>query len=263
MSRPVSTLSSWVVVPRPAPSAGLRLFCFPYAGAGASVFYSWPRALPAEVEVCAVQFPGREARIAEPAFTDVHALVDVLAGELAPWMDRPFAFFGHSNGALIAFELARRLRRDGRRGPAHIFASGRPAPQVPLWEEPIHALPEPEFLQALRRFKGTPEEILQNAEIMEMVSPTLRADFSISETYEHVPEAPLSVPITVYGGRADEEVPEHTLDPWREQTAAAYQKVMFPGDHFFLNGDRDALLRQLTAELRGVLGALGLARVYA
>jgi medium-chain acyl-[acyl-carrier-protein] hydrolase len=263
MSRPVSTLSSWVVTPRPAPAAGLRLFCFPYAGGGASVFYTWPRALPPEVEVCAVQFPGREARISEKPFSGVHSLVDALADVLPPWMDRPFAFFGHSNGGLVAFELARRLRRDGRRGPAHLFVSGRPAPQMPLPEEAIHALPEPEFLQALRRFRGTPEEILRNAEIMQMISPTLRADFSIAETYVHTPGPPLAIPVSAYGGVGDDEVPETHIEGWREQTTAAFRKVMFPGDHFFLNSDRELLLRELSRELRGTLAALGLARAYA
>ena len=263
MNRPPSTLSSWVVTPKPAPSARLRLFCFPYAGGGASVFYSWPRSLPPEVEICAVQLPGREGRLSEPPVGDVRVLVDRFMEALAPWMDRPFAFFGHSNGAMMAFELARRLRREGLPGPVHIFASGRPAPQIPLRDPPIHALPEAEFLQELRRFKGTPEEILQNAEIMELISPMLRADFSLSETYVYDEEAPLAIPISAYGGRTDDEVSEEDVAGWREQTTAAFQMKMFPGDHFFLNGNRTEVLAELSRELRGVLMRLGLAPAYA
>jgi medium-chain acyl-[acyl-carrier-protein] hydrolase len=263
MSRPTSALNSWVVIPKPTPAAKLRLFCFPYAGGGASLFYTWPRALPPEVEVCAVQLPGREGRLSEKPFSDVRPLVDTLAEALTPWMDRPFAFFGHSNGALMAFELTRRLRRDGRRGPVHLFVSGRPAPQTPLRDPPVHGLPEPEFLQELRRFKGTPEEILQNAEIMEILSPMLRADFAISETYQYYDERPLAVPISAYGGRQDGEVPEPDVEAWREQTSGAFHMRMFPGDHFFLNGDRAMVLEELSRELRGVLMRLGLIPAYA
>ena len=263
MSRPGSALNSWVVIPRPAPSARLRLFCFPYAGGGASIYYPWPRGLPPEVELCSVQLPGRESRLSEKPFSNVLELVDRMAEALTPWMDRPFAFFGHSNGALMAFELARRLRRDGRRGPVHLFVSGRPAPHVAIEEPPIHDLPEPEFLQALRRFKGTPEEVLQNAEIMELISPVLRADFAMSETYVYQPDRPLAVPLSAYGGRTDDEVPEEQVAAWREHTTADFRQVMFPGDHFFINGDRDRVLAELSRELRGTLTALGLLRANA
>ncbi|HEX8692609.1 MAG TPA: alpha/beta fold hydrolase [Longimicrobium sp.] len=249
-------LGSWVMVPRPAPSARLRLFCFPYAGGGASIFYPWARLLPPEVELCAVQLPGREARLSERPIGDLAELTDRLYDALLPYFDRPFAFFGHSNGGLMAFELARKLRREGRRGPVHLFVSGRPAPQLALDEPPIHSLPEPEFLDALRRFQGTPEEVLQNAEIMQLISPMLRADFALGETYAYREERPLAIPISSYGGRTDDEVSEEQAAAWREQTSAEFHLKMFPGGHFFLNTDRALVLEELSRELRGALARL-------
>ena len=260
MSRP-GGLNSWVMIPKPSPQARLRLFCFPYAGGGASVFYPWARLLPPEVEVCAVQLPGREGRLIEPPISDLMELVDRLYDALVPYFDRPFAFFGHSNGGLMAFELARRLRREGRPGPVHLYVGGRPAPQLPLTEEPIHSLPEAEFMDTLRRFNGTPEEILENKEIMQLISPTLRADFSLGETYVYQDGAPLEIPVSAYGGHADAEVEQAQVEAWREQTTDAFHLVMFPGDHFFLNGDRQQVLDELDRELREDLRRLGSPRV--
>jgi medium-chain acyl-[acyl-carrier-protein] hydrolase len=134
----------WLYLPGPNPQAALRLFCFPYAGSGATVFRRWPASLPAGVEVCGVRLPGREGRLREPAFDRLAPLVEALAAALPPALDRPFAFFGHSMGALVAFELAHRLRRDGRPGPRHLFVSGRTAPQCHL-DTCRHTLPEPQF----------------------------------------------------------------------------------------------------------------------
>lgn len=256
MSRP-GGLNSWVVIPKPAPQARLRLFCFPYAGGGASVYYPWAKLLPPEVELCAVQLPGREGRLVEPAIPDLMELVERIGEALQPYLDRPFALFGHSNGGLMAFELTRKLRREGKPGPVHLYVGGRPAPQIERTDDPIHLLPEPEFLDALRRLNGTPEEILANTEIMELISPTLRADFSLGETYRYREEPPLDIPLSSYGGRLDDEVSEDEVAGWREQTTGPFRMVMFPGDHFFINGDRERVLAELTAELRGDLTRLG------
>ena len=251
-----SPINGWAIYPRRNPSARMRLFCFPYAGGGATIFSTWARSLPPEVEVVAVQPPGREGRLSEKPFADLAELVAAMHPELLPHFEKPFAFYGHSNGGLMAFELARTLRRTGGPMPRHIFVGGRPAPQLELDEERIHALEHDEFIDALRRYAGTPEEILQNAEIMELIMPLLRADFSLGETYAYQPEAPLHVPISAYAGERDAEVPLAQVEAWREQTSAPFHFRVFPGDHFFINGDRALVLQEMTRELRPLLGSL-------
>lgn len=247
--------NAWAVYPRRNPEARLRLFCFPYAGGGATVYSGWWRGLPPEVEVVAVQPPGRESRLAEKPHHDLGELVAAMHEHLLPHLrERPFAFFGHSNGALMAFELARSLRRGGDPLPLHLFASGRPAPQLELDDPPIHHLPHDEFVQELRKLEGTPEEILQNQEILELLLPLLRADFSLGETYRFVPEAPLPFPLSAYGGVRDPEVPREHVEAWSEQAGAGFRMKMFPGDHFFVNGDRGLVLAELSRELRPLLG---------
>jgi medium-chain acyl-[acyl-carrier-protein] hydrolase len=259
MNRPgaPSRPSPWVVLPKPNPSARLRLFCFPYAGGGASIFATWARLLPAEVEVVAVQLPGRENRIGEKPVSDLRELVPQMAQALAPFMDRPYVLFGHSNGGLMAFELIRLLRREGRTLPLLFVASGRPAPQVTLEGPVLHHLPEPEFREMLRRFNGTPEEVLQNEEIMQLITPMLRADFSLGETYQYTPEPPLPLPIAAYGGEKDMEVPTWAIHAWREQAAGEFRDMIFPGGHFFINENREQLLAELTRDLRGALVRAG------
>ena len=247
-------LNSWVTIPRPNPTARLRLFCFPYAGAGASVFYSWPSQLPRDVEVAAVQLPGREARLAEKPYTGMKELVEKLYEVITPYLDVPFAFFGHSNGAIMSFELARLLRARGGPVPLHLFLSGRMAAHIPNRHDPIHALPEPQFSQELRRLEGTPEEILQNDEIMALVRPLLRADFSLAETYVYDPGPPLDVPISAYGGDRDLDVTVDDVHAWGEHTTAAFRPRIFSGGHFFLNTERPTVLHHLSRELADVTG---------
>ena len=252
-SRATRATNSWIVTPRPNPSAPLRLFCFPYAGGGASVFNAWPALLPAEVELCAVQLPGREWRLGEPMITDPAAAIDALSAALAPAMDRPFAFFGHSMGALLAYELARRLRAEGRRQPAHLFVSGRPAPHLPAERTPIHALPEAEFIQRLRELEGTPEAVFQDAEMMSIFLPILRADLTVAETFPLQDGPPLSIPISAYGGLADVHAAPERVREWRRHTDAEFRSHIFPGGHFFLNERRPEVLAELSRELRRTL----------
>jgi len=243
-----SRLNGWTIYPGRNPSARLRLFCFPYAGGGATIFATWPRLLPPDVEVVAVQPPGREGRLVETPYADLERLVADMHPELLPHFDKPFAFYGHSNGGLMAFELARTLRRNGGPMPLHLFVGGRPAPQVRR-DENIHALPHDEFIAALRRYAGTPEEVLQNAELMSLIMPLLRADFSLGETYTYRPEPPLPLPITAIGGALDADVPPEQIEAWREQTSGAFRCTMLPGGHFFITENRDLLLRELSREL--------------
>jgi medium-chain acyl-[acyl-carrier-protein] hydrolase len=240
----------WLTIPKPNPNAELRLFCFPYAGGGALTFRSWAfsEIIP-KIEICPIELPGRGMRMKERPFTQMSSLVQAIAPSLLPYLDKPFALFGHSMGGLLSFELARLLRRDYGCSPAHLFVSGRRAPQVPAPDPSIHTLPNSEFLAELRRLNGTPEEVLQNEELMQLLLPTLRADFAVLETYVYTPQSPLNCPITVFGGLQDPEVCCETLEAWREQTRAVFSLQMFPGDHFFLHTAQSLLLQSLNQVL--------------
>jgi medium-chain acyl-[acyl-carrier-protein] hydrolase len=247
-STTVATFDSWIPLRKPVPEARLRLFCFPYAGAGALIFRNWPEGLPADIEVCPVQLPGRGTRLTERPFTQLSPLVEALAQALVPLLDRPFAFFGHSLGALISFELARRVRRRYGVHPVRLFVSAGRAPQIPHRGPPIHVLPEKEFLAELRRLNGTPGELLDHQELMEIMLPILRADFELYETYVYSSELPLNCAISAFGGLQDRSVNDSDLEAWRAQTSVSFSLRMFPGDHFFLN--QPSLLRVLSQELQ-------------
>lgn len=239
----------WLARSRPDPRARLRLFCFPYAGGTTHIFRRWPEALPPSVEVCAAQLPGRGPRIGERPYSNLHDLAEALLPVIAERRDLPFAFFGHSMGALFAFELARLLRRSGGPSPVHLFASGRRAPQLPDTLPPTYNLPDAEFLEELRRLNGTPPEVLEHPELLELMIPHLRADFEVVQTYVYAEGPPLDIPVSVYGGLEDEEVSVEDLEGWREQTTAAFSLRMFPGDHFFIDTARPLLLGRLSEEL--------------
>lgn len=244
----------WVKVFEPRPGAPLRLFCFPYAGGGASIYRLWPRGLPADVEVVGVQPPGRESRWRDEAFRHVAPMADDALASLEAHLDRPFAFFGHSMGAILAFEVARRLTRRGGVTPEHLIVSGRPAPTVAEVHPPIHDLPRDEFIAEIRRYSGTPEEVLQNDELMSLLEPVLRADFTVSETYEHDPDGPrLSMPLTVLGGTDDPDVPVESLEPWSEQTSGPFRAHIIQGGHFFVNEQRDETLAIVARALAPLL----------
>jgi medium-chain acyl-[acyl-carrier-protein] hydrolase len=248
-------LDRWLACVQPRPRAAVRLFCFPHAGGGASLFRGWADGLPDTVEVCPVQLPGREARFREPAFTRLRPLTEALAGALRPHLDRPFAFFGHSMGALVAFELARRLSRDGGPQPVRLFVSGCAAPTVRRDGRPLHGLPGSAFRKELRRLQGTPAAVLDNDELMRLLLPTLRADFALCETYAFAPGPHLTCAIGAWGGLGDDTVSCRDLAPWRQQTTGRFRLRLLPGDHFFLQTARRLLLRALGRDLVGA--ALG------
>lgn len=245
------TPNPWLSCPKPNPAASVRLFCFPYSGAAASVYYPWADLLPPAIEVCPVQLPGHGTRLREPLATRLAPQVEALAAGLAPAFDRPFAFFGHSMGALLSFELARTLRRQGRPGPMHLFVSGHGAPHLPDRNPPLHALPDDQFVAKLRELNGTPEEVLRHQELLQLLTPILRADFAVCETYVYQPEPPLDCPISAYGGLGDGYVNRDELAAWQAQTTGRFSLRMFPGDHFYLNNpsNRTHLLMALAREL--------------
>jgi medium-chain acyl-[acyl-carrier-protein] hydrolase len=244
-----ATLGSWIAGRKPNPQARLRLFCFPYAGGSASMFRIWSNALPADVEACPIQLPGRSTRLMERPFTDLSSLIQVLAQALSSLLDKPFAIFGHSLGALVGFELTRQLRRQYGVSPARLFISAGCAPQIPRRGSPIHTLPAKEFLAEVRRLNGIPKEVVEHDELMEIVIPLLRADFALYEAYVYSAEPPLNCPISAFGGLQDRKVTHRDLEAWRDQTTGAFSLRMLPGDHFFLNTTQPLLLQMLSQEL--------------
>jgi medium-chain acyl-[acyl-carrier-protein] hydrolase len=213
------------------------------------MFRTWSDALPTDVEVCPVQLPGRSARLMERPFTELSPLVEALAQALSPLLNKPFALFGHSLGALIAFELARQLRRMYGVNPIRVFVSAGRAPQLPLRGALIHKLAANEFLAAVRRLNGTPAEVFEHEELLDIVLPLLRADVAVYESYVYSTEPPLNCPISGFGGLEDREISRSDLEAWRGQTTASFSLRMFPGDHFFLNTNQLLLLRMLSREL--------------
>jgi medium-chain acyl-[acyl-carrier-protein] hydrolase len=246
------TINSWITHSRRNPNAKLRLFCFPYAGGGASTFSSWSTSLTSDVEVCPIELPGHGCRLSEPLFNRLEPLIKELACALLPYLDKPFAFFGHSMGGLIGFELAHLLCEDYNLRPVHLFISGRRAPQIPRSKPTIHHLTEPKFLNELSRLNGTPRAVLENTELMELFLPVLRADFTAIETYIYTPKPRLNSGITVLGGLQDFEIAYDNLEAWREQTNANFSMQMFQGDHFFINSNQATLLQFLNRELSAI-----------
>ncbi len=239
--------SPWLPFKPPIEAARLRLFCLPHAGGGAREFFSWSAALPPYVELCPVLLPGRETRFSEPRFTELSLLADAVVAAWEPYLDIPFAIFGHSMGALVAFECARRLRKSGHPAPQWLFLSGRRAPDRQPDPHPLHALPDAEFVDQLHRtYRGIPQEFLENPEIMAVFLPTLRADIAVVESFRFEEQEPLDCPITVFAGQEDASVSWQQLFAWKRQTRRAFAAHIFPGGHFY---PREPLLRSISATL--------------
>ena len=229
--------------------ARLRLFCLPYAGGGAIVFRQWADGLPVEIEPWPIQLPGRETRLRERPFNRMGPLADALLDAIPPLLDRPFALFGHSMGAYIAYELARRLEeRDVH--PTHLFVSGRQAPHLPLPGPPASGLPTPEFLRVVQhRYRGIPEAVWREPELLDLLLPTLCADLELTETYQPARTTVLACPLTVFGGLQDPHIHPESLATWQALAGPSFRLHLLEGDHFYLNQSRPRLLAIIAQEL--------------
>ncbi len=225
----------------------IRLFCFHYAGATASIFRSWNQALPDAIEIVGVQLPGREFRLDESLLTDMPEIAVPIA-EILP-LDKRFVFFGHSMGALVGFEVARLLREHGLRQPEMFIASGRNAPQFKWQDAGMQLLPDDEFVAALIAYKGIPKSLLENLALRELLLPRIRADLTISAEYKYFEKDPLGCPIVVLLGNQDELSTEAGANGWRTQTTAEVRYFRFAGNHFFLHSAEQLVLSRIAEEL--------------
>jgi len=229
--------------------AKIRLICFPFAGGSASYFHNWQAILPDQIELLAIELPGRASRIREPFIKNGKELIDQLEKLDDLYQDKPFAFFGHSMGAYIAFELARRLEKKNRVPPIHLFLSGRQAPQIKSKKKILHELPENEFIKEIASLNGMPREVLDNAELMELVSPVLREDCKLLETWSYIDSEKLNVKMTVMYGDQDSSTNNKTVKEWASLSSGKVDSIKFAGDHFFINTKKHAVVEAIKARL--------------
>ncbi|GAB2898606.1 alpha/beta fold hydrolase [Streptomyces deserti] len=237
----------WVRRYHPAPDASARLVCFPHAGGSASFYFPVSSALSAVADVAALQYPGRQDRHTEKGIDSIAELADRAHEALRPCADRPLTFFGHSMGAVLAFEVARRFERDGQ-GPVRVFASGRRAPSTHRSEN-VHQRDDEGIIAEMRKLSGTDPRVLGNDEVLRMVLPAIRSDYTAIENYRAEPGATIAAPITVLTGDAD---PRTTLDEaraWEQHTTGDFDLKVFPGGHFYLTEHAAEVIEVLRAHL--------------
>lgn len=242
----------WFQVPKPVPNAAIRLFCFPYAGGSASIYDGWGERLADDIEVVAVQYPGRGSRFREPLISRCDNLVTALLREVSPLADKPFAFFGHSNGGLVSYELARALQRHGTSRQVHHFISGHRPIHLARNHQPMHDLPDAAFIDKLAALGGTPRELLESRELLDLFLPVLRADFAISETYAFPGGPLLRGDMSVLYGRDDVDVAEADVMRWAELIDGTIDLHRFDGGHFFVNSCKQRVIDFVANRLRSL-----------
>jgi medium-chain acyl-[acyl-carrier-protein] hydrolase len=240
---------SWIFGAQSDPGARIRLLCFPYAGAGSAFYRGWQARLTG-IQVCAVELPGRGARVRERPFASLRELSVAASDAVQPLLSGPFALFGHSFGALLAFEIARELRRRGGPQPEHLFVSARRGPRLAEPWPRLHPLPDDAFVARIReRYDGIPAAVLQEPALLELLLPALRADVEALETYSYAADAPLACPITAFGGLDDPWASHADLEAWHGETRASFELERFPGGHFYLKAAEAVVLAALAARI--------------
>jgi len=242
-------MSRMALDPRAPAGRRLKLFCLPYAGGSAVIYNDWKSELSPEITVVPVEIPGRGKRRRELPLTHIGMIVDTLLNELQAELDAPCAFFGHSMGAVVAYEICRTLAKRGAASPRRLIVAGRRAPHLTPIHPPLHSLPHDELIAELYRLNGTPSEILKDAGVLELVIPILRADCQAAETYSPEIFPLLDCPISTFGGVADRDVTSDALAAWRDLTHGPFKARMFPGDHFFIHSARDWVINAVRLDL--------------
>ncbi|RPI30873.1 MAG: thioesterase [Chloroflexota bacterium] len=244
------TIQSWPRADQQGQVGQITLFCIPYSGASASFYRAWSNKHPM-INICPIELPGHGMRISEPLYTSIAPLIEDAAKTILNHLPGQFAFFGHSMGALISYELTRYLSANYRAEPVHLFVSGHGAPDYQDAEPPIHELPDEEFIEKIHEMNSTDEAFFACTELREMFLPILRADFTVCETYQYQPGASLRCPITALGGIGDLSVPRSALEAWKTHTSRPFKVLMFSGDHFFLKQHMAIIMEILARELLG------------
>lgn len=239
----MSVTSNWLVELNQHRQPQFRIFCFPYAGGGPSVFRNWKTLLPPQAGGFSLHYPGRESRFSEPFIQDFSTLVSYATQAIEPFAEEAFVLFGHSLGALLAFETARKLEQQGHI-PKLLIVSGRQCPTTPSKRKPISHLPEQDFLQEMATYNGTPAQVLANQELMELLSPMIRADFYLAEHYKFQENGRLlSCPILALASRQDTWISPEAVASWSKFTKGGFDSKWFEGDHFYLNHQSEVLIQ--------------------
>lgn len=248
MTADVSAASCWFRRHPAATGPRLRLVCLPHAGGAASYFHSWGAAFGPEVEVLAARYPGRQDRIADPMPDDMGSLADAVSAALPPYLDRPLALFGHSMGASLAYEVALRLEdRHGVR-PAGLFVSGREAPHR-VTPRDLHLRDDRQLVAEVRRLGGADAALLEDPELRELVLPAIRSDFKVAGTYRAPAPVPVGCPVVAYVGDDDPDVEVDEMALWSEVATGGFSLQVFPGGHFYLDAQRDAVIHDLAGRI--------------
>jgi len=227
--------SRWILRQKPRNKAKIRLFCFPYAGSSGMVTFKFlVDTLPDSIEVCPIELPGRGARMTENLIGNLDKVVNEILSDIKDYLDLPFIFFGHSMGALICYELTHKIRSIYNRSPLKLYVSAHNAPFLARNGKIMHKLDETEFKSELIKINGIAQDILEHAELMELMLPIIKNDYKLCETYKFSQKEKLNCPITAFGGTYDKDVTENQLWEWKELTTSNFELDMFEGDHFFI-----------------------------
>lgn len=239
--------NKWFKNLRSSENCKIRMFCFPHAGGSAEAFKHWGKYLPDWMELYSIQLPGRSNRLSEPLINDIKELVDKATNEIIPLLNsKSYIFLGHSLGGVIAFEVAKTLRRLNQKLPEHLFIVGRESPKIPE-DVPMHNATNEDLIEYLRSESGTHEEVFNNKDLIQLLLPIIRADLKLTETYSkyYIVENQLSCPISVFWGTLETRLTEQKLEGWENETSNGFDIEQFEGHHFFLHEHPEKIIDKI------------------